>query len=112
MHSISDRQWREIGAAADGDLESGAAKQIDGRVFETAFGNAEFEFHLVSVHGVRIVRRASLIFHSPLRAAEEAALVTFVTDAGPSASHFRSTASRSQSVEISLTTSCGRTSRP
>ena len=35
----------EIGAAAGGDLESGAAEEIDGGVFQAAFGNAEFEQH-------------------------------------------------------------------
>ena len=35
----------EIGAAAGGDLESGAAEQIDGGVFQAAFGNAELELH-------------------------------------------------------------------
>ena len=36
---------RKIRAAAGGDLESGAAEQIDRGVFQTAFGNSEFEFH-------------------------------------------------------------------
>ena len=35
----------EVGAAAGGDLEAGAAEEIDGGVFQAAFGNAEFEFH-------------------------------------------------------------------
>ena len=36
---------REVGAAAGGDVKAGAAEQIDGRVFQAAFGNAEFQFH-------------------------------------------------------------------
>jgi hypothetical protein len=28
-----------------GDVEAGAAEQIDGRVLEAAFGNAEFQLH-------------------------------------------------------------------
>ena len=35
----------EVGAAAGGDLEAGAAEQIDGGVLQAAFGNAEFELH-------------------------------------------------------------------
>ena len=38
----------EIGAAGGGDLESGAAEEIDGGVFQAAFGNAEFELHRLS----------------------------------------------------------------
>jgi hypothetical protein len=36
---------RKIGAAAGGDLESGAAEEIHSSVFETPFGNSKFEFH-------------------------------------------------------------------
>jgi hypothetical protein len=36
---------REIAARAGADVEAGAAEEIDGGVFETAFGDAEFELH-------------------------------------------------------------------
>jgi len=35
----------EIGTAAGGDGETGAAEQVDGGVFQAAFGDAEFEYH-------------------------------------------------------------------
>jgi hypothetical protein len=35
----------EIGAAAGGDGEAGAAEEVDGGVLEAAFGDAELEFH-------------------------------------------------------------------
>jgi hypothetical protein len=46
MHSmVGIVDGREIGAAAGGDGEAGAAEEIDGGVFEAAFGDAELELH-------------------------------------------------------------------
>jgi hypothetical protein len=36
---------RKIRSRAGGDVETRAAKQIDGRVFQAALGNAELELH-------------------------------------------------------------------
>ncbi len=75
----------EVGAAAGDDLESGAAEQIDGGVFETAFGNAEFEFHVrlssvdgVGIVGARLADGPCAVVETP----EEAAPIAFVAHAG------------------------------
>ena len=78
---------REVGAAAGGDVEAGPAEQIDGRVLQTALGNAEPQFHSLPPY----TASGSYVFASRLcplaifQAAEEAALIAFVADAGADA---------------------------
>ena len=57
---------REVTPARDLDVESGAPEQIDRRVLETAFRNAQLEYHALppyTLFGSYV--RCSLIFHSP-----------------------------------------------
>ncbi len=56
----------KIRAAAGRDVEAGAAEQVDGRVLQAAFGDAEFQFHLASVDLLRDRKCASSVtIHSP-----------------------------------------------
>ena len=60
----------EVGAAGGGDGEAGAAEEIDGGVFEAAFGDAEFELHGLApvdrggIVGARLGNRSSAPFSS------------------------------------------------
>jgi hypothetical protein len=67
MHSISGSSMAgKIGARAGGDVEAGAAEQIDGRVFELPLGMPSLSFTICSRRRGRIVgARFRLSTHSP-----------------------------------------------